>query len=450
MNESMSNPLMEHQKRFIERWLSTSPSKAAMVWPAGAGAIGTLCAMVERLDKNWRTLVIADRQDIVQQFAHRQGTAGVQTCVIDRYTYRALESETGGASTSWNTSRVYALTSAMASQTDIASSLQRQAWDFLILIDTTNSTSKKILEGLSVNAKRVLWKLRPGTAPSTLDASIWDIDYLSVRDLMREQGVPEGEGPSVEIRIHESEYSEREYEISSFIEQLVTTTKGTSVERLAASMHTRWLSSPAALENGLRKLESDLRTEWPIWEASVEDVDGVDLPLEKDLTTRGDPALPLQIISNCLNQLDELQFDPKLNNLLEHLRKRDPEQSIAVFVRYRDTGVYLHAALEDEGIPSLLVHGAMPPQEIYSRMDRVLQEQGQVLVMTTAMLVGMDLRRVGEFVLYDAPASKAVMSQLLAKFHMFGRPQLRVTAIADRHTAAKTMELIEDAVQFAA
>jgi hypothetical protein len=92
----------------------------------------------------------------------------------------------------------------------------------------------------------------------------------------------------------------------------------------------------------------------------------------------------------------------------------------------------------------------MPPQEISTRIDRVLQEQGQVLVMTTAMLVGVDLRPVSEFVLYDAPASKAVMSQILAKFHMFARPQLRVTVIADSYTAARTMELIEDAVKFAA
>jgi hypothetical protein len=362
----MPPPLLEHQQRLIERWFSTSPSKAAFIWPAGAGAIGALCALVERLDENWRTLVIADRQDLAQQFAQRQNRTEVQTCVIDRFTYRALESRNGGTSSNWDASRVYVLTSAMASQEDIATSLQRQHWDLLILIDTTISTSQKLIDSLSVNVKKVLWKLRPGSDPSAIDTSSWDIDYLSVRDLMRQQGIPDSEGPSVTVRVHERKYSAPEFEVSALIEQLIRATKGTSVERLTTSMHTRWLSSPAALENGLRRLESDLRTEWPLWNASVEDFDGIDFPIEKNALTKGDPTLPLSIIRSCIDLLDDLQVDPKLNNLLEHLRNCDPKESAVVFVRYRDTGVYLQAALEDERIPSLYtaqcLHRKYPPE----------------------------------------------------------------------------------------
>jgi hypothetical protein len=449
MNESKLPPLFRHQAQFLDSWLHASHRYTAMLWPAGAGAIALICTLIERLDSLQRVLVVADRNELVQQFIYRQQSTGISACAVDRYTYRQLQSEVDADSLNWRGNQVYALTSSLALQPDVAFNIQRQTWDLLIFLDTTSSATAKMVDGLAINAARVLWKLRPGSDRFSLDSTIWAIDHLTVGELIHDRGLGKGEAPSVVIRIHTGELSVSELLVARLVDELVKATKGTSAERLAASLQTRWLSSPAALESGLRRLESELSTQWPLWDASAEDTER-DLPPETDSFGRGDFSVALRIVKECIGALDGLHSDPKLDSLLDHLRNRDPKESIAVFVRYRDTGAYLHAALEDERVPCVLVHGAMPASEVSSRIDRFLQESGQVLVMTTAMLIGTDLRNVRNLVLFDVPASREAMSHLLARFHLIGLPQLRVTVIADHQTATKTVDLIAQAGQFVA
>ena len=449
MNDSTPSPMPTHQQRFIDGWITASNRYTALLWPAGAGAISAICAITKRLGPTDRVLVIADRNDLVQQFIHRQQSVAISACAVDRYTYRQLQSAVAADSPNWRGSQIYALSSSLASQSDVANSLQQQKWDLVILLDIPASAIAKFVDDMLTEATRVVWKLRPGSDSSSLDQRIWAIDHVTVSELIRDQGLLEVEPTSTEIRIHAEEPSALELEVDRLIEKIVIASKETSANRLAMSLRTRWLSSPAALESGLRRLESELRTQWPLWDVSVEDAEG-DLSMEASSLSAGDSSVALQAVKECISALDGLDNDSKLGNLLNLLRSRNLQQSIGIFVRYRDTGVYLHAALEDERVPCVLVHGAMSAAEINSRMHFFLQQPGQVLVMTTAMLVGADLRAVRNLVLYDARASREGMSQLLAKFHLVGMPQLHVTVIADPLTAAKTADLIKQAGQFVA
>jgi hypothetical protein len=70
------------------------------------------------------------------------------------------------------------------------------------------------------------------------------------------------------------------------------------------------------------------------------------------------------------------------------------------------------------------------------------------MVMTSAMLVGVDLRAVRNLVLYDPPASREVMAQVLAKFHLVGLPQLHVSVVTEKRTEQQTIDLIQQAGSF--
>lgn len=449
MTESMPPSLFGYQAHFIADWSASSHRCAALVWPAGAGATSTIWALLDQLPNHQRVLVVADRQELMRQFINFRQSHKVSVCSVDRYTYRQMQSTLDASSPIWTASQIYVLTSSLASQSDVTLSLQRQPWDLLIFLDTTNALTSRLVESFSTYATRVLWKLRPGADPFSLDANIWTINHLTVGELSRDRGLPASEAPYVVIRTLSNEPTDQERSVANLIDELIAMTKGTSAERLTTSLRARWISSPAALESGLRRLEAEISTQWPLWETSAEDSEE-DLPPDMDSQNAGDPSVAQRIVKECIGALDALPSDWKLENLLDYLRSRDSEQSTTIFVRYRDTGAYLLAALEDQGVPCILVNGAMPNTDVRLRMQRFLEEPGQVLIMTTAMLVGSDLSRVRNLVLYDAPASREVMSQLLAKFHLIGLPQLHVTVIADQWTAHRTADLIQQAGQFAA
>ncbi len=449
MTDPISRPLFGYQAHFIADWSASPHRRAALVWPAGAGAISTIWALLYQLPHHQRVLVVADRQELVQQFVYSQRDHEVSVCAVDGYRYRQMQSTLDANSSIWTESQVYVLTSSLASQSDVGSSLQRQPWDMLIFLDTTNAVTLRLVESFSTDATRVLWKLRPGADPLSLDTNIWMINHLTVRELSRDRGLPVSEAPYVLVRALTNEPTAQERSVANLIDKLITMTKGTSAERLTTSLHARWISSPAALESGLRRLEAEISMQWPLWDTLAEDSEG-DLPPDIDSQNTGEPSAARRIVKECIGALDALPSDGKLENLLDYLRSRDSKQSTTIFVRYRDTGAYLFAALEDQGVRCISVNGAMPYAEVRLRMQRFLEEPGQVLIMTTAMLVGSDLSRVRNLVLYDAPASREVMSQLLAKFHLIGLPQLHVTVIADQWTAHRTADLIQQAGQFAA
>lgn len=437
-----------HQIHLLEVWSSEKPHRLAVAWPAGAGAIGTLCEVVKGLATHERVLIVTERIEIAQQFLQRLNNADVPSCFVDRAQFLRLQSSADTDSSNWPLFQVFALTSALAAKPDVAASLQRQRWDLLLLLDTTHTTTQQWVDDLQKANTRVLWKLRPGYDLSTLQSAEWTIDHMTIREAVLDRGLPGGDHPRMEVRIEMFEPSAAEMVVEAFIDQIIQVTKGTSAGRMASTLRTRWLSSPASLESGLRRVENALNWQWPLWDEVSEDVEG-DAAEQAGSFGAGDKVHGLKLVNECLAALDELGTDNKLQRLVIQLKSRGEPQSTCVFVRYRDTATYIHSALEDEGLSCVLVHGGMPPSEVNYGVYRFLQESGQVLVMTTAMLTAnFDLRPVRNLVLYDAPATTDVMSQTLARFHLHVQPPLCVTVIGDRYSAMKAAEVVEQASQF--
>lgn len=447
MVDSVVHALPPHYSRFLEAWSSDPHRNMALLWPAGAGAVGALEVLVAGLDRSQRVLVVADRYELAQQLVHRLDSRGVPARVIDRYAYRQLQSQTSTERSTWNGLQVFALTASLATQVDVLPSLGQQTWDLVLLIDTSTAVTSRVVDSISKPGGRVLWKLRPGSDAGKVDIGHWALDHLSTSDLLADKGLPESAVPPVAIDITSVRPSAAEETVSSLVGDLIEASRGTGAERLAMSLRARWMSSPAALESGLRRLEAHLATEWPLWDSSVDEAD-YESPPERLHQRGADLTAIHRAITACLVALDSVESDSKLRGLVQQVRSRDAAEATAIFVRYRDTGAYLHSSLEDLGVRSLFVHGALAPAEIDTQMNDFLQGSGGILVMTTAMLVGSDLREVRNLVLYDPPASREVMAQVLAKFHVVGLPQLHVHVVSDERSAHSTIDLIEQAGRF--
>lgn len=447
MVDSVGDALPPHVSRFLQAWSREPQRNMAVLWPAGAGAVGALEALVAGLDSSQHVLVVADRYELAQQFVYRLESRGVAARVIDRYAYRQLQSQTGADWPAWDGLQVFALTASLATQSDVLPSLGRQSWDLVLLLDTSSAVASRFVGGITNPGRRVLWKLRPGSDASKVDLGEWALDHLSIGDLVAAKGLPESAVPPVAIHITSVRPSAAEETVSSLVGDLIQASRGTGAERLASSMRARWMSSPAALESGLRRLEARLATEWPLWDSFVDEAE-YESPPERQYERGADLTAIHRAIRSCLTALDNVDSDSKLRSLVEQLRSRDASQPTAVFVRYRDTGAYLQSSLEDLKVQSLFIHGAMAPPEIDLRMNEFLQRPEGLLVMTTAMLVGSDLRKVRTLVLYDPPASREVMAQVLAKFHVLGLPQLHVNVVGDERAAHSTIDLIEQAGRF--
>jgi len=447
MANSLPSALHPHQLQFLEAW-STKPGRnMALLWPAGAGVVGAIGVLVADVDPSQRVLVIADRYELMHQIVFQLKAAGVTAQVVDRYAYRQLQSEAGGEAMNWRGSRVFALTASLASQTDVLPILARQQWGLVVLLDTSTAVTARLSGCITSATTHMLWKLRPGSDVASVDTGQWVLNRVSVSELASAKGLSTAEVPSIAIHVLSVQASVSEGRVLSSVEYLIKVSRGTSGERLATSMRARWMSSPAALESGLRRLKARLGADWPLWSTEADDADE-EGPHDGESALGGDLAAVHEAIRSCFSELDRLDSDSKLRCLVDQLRTRESSQSTAVFVRYRDTGSYLQAALEDLKVPSILIHGAMTTSEIYSRMREFLEQRGVVLVMTTAMLAGADLRTIRNLILYDPPASREVMSQLLARFHVVGMPQLHVSVVTDPREANWMVGLIKEASQF--
>lgn len=448
MTDEPNLKLYPHQLRLLEVWRNEAPCKLAVAWPAGAGAIGTLSELVKELPKAQRVLIITDRVEFAQQFLQRLIEEGITSCFVDRAQFLQLQSRTDADTPEWTAHQAFALTAALATRSDVAASLKIQHWDLLVFLDTTYAATHRWVESLHGSHTRIIWKLRPGYDVSALQRSEWYIDQMSMRDVLESRGMPGKSNLHLTIRLSALEPSEGELVVWGLIAELVQATKGSSAEHTAATLQARWSSSPASLENGLRRVEHALTWQWPLWDEATED--GDELVAEASSTTDiRSKAKALALIKECLVALDELGPDRKLQALIDLLRQHKTSRSTCVFVRYRDTATYVHSALEDQSLPCVLVHGGMPPIDIKERLHRALQEPGQVLVMTTAMLsTGLDLRQVRDLVLYDSPATVEVMSQTLARFYLHAQQPLQITVVGDQHSVRRAADLVEQASQF--
>jgi superfamily II DNA/RNA helicase len=130
-------------------------------------------------------------------------------------------------------------------------------------------------------------------------------------------------------------------------------------------------------------------------------------------------------IAQALEAIDDLSIDSKLeafSQLLGHLRDtKGPSRRICVLTDYLATLFYLTADIEGRGMKCMLLHGGMSFDERKRTLSSLATVEAILVATRAAIFDHFSLADVTDVVLYDIPANKIVLEQLLRRFDRFGR-----------------------------
>jgi superfamily II DNA or RNA helicase len=129
----------------------------------------------------------------------------------------------------------------------------------------------------------------------------------------------------------------------------------------------------------------------------------------------------------------EISYDPKLENLINNLKKFNNENSkrkIIIFTAYADTADYLHSALNDHGLRVLKYTGGnsstINKELVIKNFDAGIPEGEQlddfdVLVATDAISEGYNLHRAGLIINYDIPYNPVRVVQRIGRINRINK-----------------------------
>ncbi len=196
-------------------------------------------------------------------------------------------------------------------------------------------------------------------------------------------------------------------------------------------------SSVFALEQRLRRVAHGLKTTLERggdFRMEVSAVQAGLLTLESDAeSTHPDTRVEwtdkvggLAIIEQCLNILEEISTDEKLNAFKRLVRslveaKTDTIPRICVFSTYGETVSYLHNAADDVGLPLYKVTTANSFTERQATVEQFVNEGGLLVASDIALPEGIAMPQVNHVVHYDLPPNPLVLERRRGRFDRFGR-----------------------------
>jgi hypothetical protein len=362
---------------------------------------------------------------------------GVPTMLIDRYKFREMLQTTGGGKI-WQRGIVAILSDDFAKQADIRDSLSSTQWD-LVIADEAHRFVKaraELLQQVSAVAERVVL----ATLPSMVFPGVFPIEDATVVDWRLDELVDHDGKPFDAVQrpdLHEVSFnlSRAERDLAENIRALCQVLEaGTPRQKVVAKILLRaHYSSPTALESALLRLveapeESEEINERPevVGEVGERGPHSVD-PIVAEKTR--------EMAVGALDRLEAIQVDSKLTafgGLLGDLTRTGtpPARRICVLTDYLSTLYYLAAEIEGRELASPMLHGTMPHEDRQESL-RVFRNEGGILVATrAAMSEGLSLSDVTDLVLYDLPADRLALQEILGRFNRYGRTsQLKVYAI---------------------
>jgi superfamily II DNA/RNA helicase len=152
----------------------------------------------------------------------------------------------------------------------------------------------------------------------------------------------------------------------------------------------------------------------------------VELTTPENPSQGADKSAVLAAVEYCLEALDGVSTDEKLNALRRLIRLILETQpglmpKICIYSIYADTAVYLDAAVEELGISSCKVTGTTPFADRQAVIERFLERGGLLIGTDAGLSVGTDLRAVTHVIHYDLPSNPAVLEQRSGRFERYGR-----------------------------
>jgi hypothetical protein len=457
--------LLPHQTAFVEIVLRAAGKRVTLLrGDAGLGKSTTLVALASRLLQEQRTArsLFLVPAALRQQFVYMLRKADTPALLVDRYKFREMVDSASG-NEFWPRGVVAVLSQEFARQVDILESLASIRWD-LVVADEAHlfrGARAELLRRVGAAAERLVLATRSNLSLpngfSIEDAAVvdWRRDLLVDRD-----GKPLDVVPRPMLHEVRFDLSWAEQSLLQTIGELCRILEaGPPQQKLRAKSLLRSLrSSPAALEATLQRLAAVLEAQDDAG-AVFDDID--------ELEERVGPAWSIDrptaqkvggIVGRALQEIGAIHVDSKViafGELLSHLSgAKNPNTRIWVVTEFLATCYYLAAEIEGRDLACHLLHGGMGLDDRL-RSLKTFAATGEILVTTRAVMEGINLSYVTDFVLYDIPSSKDALQQVLGRVDRFGRQsQLNVHALvlSSSHYAvsSEALDILHEVIRPAA
>ena len=426
--------LLPHQAALIEQFFA-DPSKQGYLLQSDVGldSLHTTAHIIKRLmemQPDARILLLVPKM-LQAATSHVLARVGVLAEVVDRFRYRELQDAALSGGAIWRTGGVFILSMDFGKQDDIASSLAGVQWTMLIVPEahTLRGLRKQVVQRIADSSPDL--RIILVTTIGADDVPTFGIGPFVTIHWRRSQIVDNSGqrlfiqiSPRLEIiKYQKSAIEQRIQEAVTEIAELLRANN--NVGSLLGAFFTRSLSSsPAALEEGLRRLRTRLtegisESVLPVGEED-EETDTENLPFINP-ANREDLIAALD---KCLAELEALSIDSKLNGFIkafQALQSNQPSLSlVCIFTESRATLFYLQTQLEEMGLTQHVLHGSMSFDDRRRNVDE-FKRHGDVLLSTSAVAEGLNLSQVELLVLYDSPRSMLGLRKLYGRFNRLGR-----------------------------
>jgi len=452
-----SQGLQSWQAKFVASFLEAeSAAFQLLTAPPGTGKVQACIAIATELavQKAKRILVLTPAP-LCEEWRTRLCDAQSQVPVflVTRQAYREIEASVQVGQSPWNAGGIYVISQDLAKQSDFIASLSEITWDLVIFDEAHRLATPQRAALLSqlIGAGAVLQLLlvtatplpalekwihplpdQPTSFPAPLTVTSW------LGELRNWDGTIV-ERPRVDLKV--VPYTRGNDEVHFFLKFLSLVPKpenATGVNRfLIRLLIHRAASSLYAIDQSLQRLRHRLKITAEEAESlfgkEIMDLTGVDVDLEgverkteQMPFEQTDEQISLTVVEQCLEELDRVSSDEKLNMVKSLIRSIIDGQTgevprICIFSMYNDTVSYLHTAIGDIGIPSFKITGGVTFAERQALIGRFLRLGGVLVGTDGGLSEGIELTEVTNVIHYDLPSNPMVFEQRRGRFERYGR-----------------------------
>jgi hypothetical protein len=257
-----------------------------------------------------------------------------------------------------------------AKSPDVLQAILQSEWDLVVSDSVPPQDSRRLVfEALleKKNAKRLLILENAGQEPAESEALERLGEVATTRWAFSAQQLVEFTGTRFHLRVLPFERSREEVEFLRGYQKLAGLMK-TTPNPPSANLRLA-CSSLYAAEQSLRRVKTP------------------------------DPAAGAMEIRRCLELLNRVPSDNKLDALLRYLRDEGRGRQILLQSSFAATLAYLASSLGEERTDTYPISASLSSDEIRSTVDR-FQEQGGVLIASTGALRGLAIA-IDELIIYD-------------------------------------------------
>ncbi len=443
-NNPMTHPL-PHQQALIDQFFDETMVRGYVAqWDVGLGSVWTVALLIKRFtaaNPACRVLVLSPKMLTYQTHYHLE-SVGLQTDLVDRFRFRAMEDTAPSSEPVWREGGIYLLGTDFAKQDDIATSLCSVEWDLLIVLESHQIRGKKeqMVKRLVKKSPRlrvILWTL-PGVGDlPKLGIEPWKHSTVRQNEVVDAKGRRIFDLPAPVVRVVEVARDPAEGRLRDAVAevlQLLNLAKdpqrilGMIIEN---SMH----SSLAALEEVLRRTRNSLAHGKVAMIPNFDDDDETDVDNVPSLEPADNSAL-LAALQKCLTEIESISDDTKLDKLARMLTNDGKDgivpRSSCILTKYSSTLDYVYSALDELGFATIALRATKDFDFKLQEIEECKKYEG-ILISTIAALEGISLPNIESLVLYDLPSSPLVLRQILGRFQRYGRAvPLTISVFSDQ------------------